>query len=239
MDWDVTFWSPTITWCGHIMFNFRQRTMPLTVYTFHHPSSNTCYVWWFYNNWCKGQHYYQFCLDFCDDYRMWIFFIHCLHRRICSFMKYICKSPDNLLAYFIPCGWILWDLYVFDTGSGRRVWLSINSSQPEVFCLLFNHTLCDEKLFNVVQYQFPVSTLIQREETSTQCLQVLVRDRERIQSEYKIRNWGNFIKEESTPSRGSVCFWREIVTSQDLIGKIYINLQDDIKGADNHVSLLP
>jgi hypothetical protein len=63
-----------------------------------------------------------------------------------------------------------------------------------------------KKLFHVVQFQFPVLTLIQRDETSTQCLQVLVRDRERIQREYKIRNWGDFIKEESTPSRGSVCF---------------------------------
>jgi hypothetical protein len=96
-----------------------------------------------------------------------------------------------------------------------------------------------KKLYNVVQFQFPVFILIQREETSTQCLQVLVRDRERIQREYKIRNWGNFIKEESTPSRGSVCFWREIATSQDLLGKIYINLQDDIKGADTHVSPMP
>jgi hypothetical protein len=96
-----------------------------------------------------------------------------------------------------------------------------------------------KKVFNVVQFQFPVLTLIQRDETSTQCLQVLVRDRERIQREYEIRNWGNFIKEESTHSRGSVCIWREIVTSPDLLGKIYINRQDDIKGADIHVSLLP
>jgi hypothetical protein len=36
-----------------------------------------------------------------------------------------------------------------------------------------------------------------------------------------------------------VCFWREIATSQDLLGKIYINLQDDIKGADTHVSPMP
>jgi hypothetical protein len=63
-----------------------------------------------------------------------------------------------------------------------------------------------KKLYNVVQFQFPVFILIQKEETSTQCLQVLVRDRERIQREYKIRNWGNFIKEESTPSSRSVCF---------------------------------
>jgi hypothetical protein len=145
MDWDVTFWSPPITWCGHVMFNFRQGPCHYQCTLLTTPLPNTWYVWGFYNNWCKGLHHYQFCLDFCDYYRMWIFFIHCLHTGTCSFIKYLCKSPVNLLAYFVPCGWIPWDLYVFDTSSGRGVWLSVNSSQSEVFCLFSNHSLCDEE----------------------------------------------------------------------------------------------